>query len=142
MKTASRFALVFSSALALSVTTGISVGCASPANIVSGPACVTTPFISPTSVTLDHTVAGNSQQFSTGTDYSSGCIVSPIALQYFWNVSDTIDASITSGGVASCSNASLNPITVSTTVKSYPNGPSNPPTYVASGFPSATLTCK
>jgi len=140
MKTVSRFALALSSAFSLSVATGMSTGCASPAN--PGSSCSATPFISPTTATLDHTVAGNSQPFTTGIRYSGGCVVPALSIAYTWNVSDTIDSSINSDGVASCNNAALNPITVFTTVADYTNGPSNPPTYVASGLPSATLTCK
>jgi hypothetical protein len=107
----------------------------------SGSGCTETPFIQPTSVTLDHTVAGNSQQFKTGINYAGGCAIPALLVAYTWNVSDTMDASISSDGVASCNNAALNPITVYTTVAGYSG---TPPTlsYAPSGLPSATLVCK
>ncbi len=116
------------------------IGCAVPS---TGSACTVTPFISPTSVTLDHTVKGNSQLFTTGYNYSgTNCAIPALSVQYQWGVSDTIDATITSpGGVASCTNAALNPITVSSYLQAYGGTP--PVTYLApSGLPSATLTCK
>ncbi len=109
----------------------------------TGSTCTETPFISPTSVTLDHTVKGNSQQFTTGIQYSgTRCAIPAIVAQYQWGVSDTIDATITSpGGVASCVNAAINPITVSSYIQAYGGTP--PASYlVPTSLPSATLTCK
>jgi hypothetical protein len=130
-------------ALAFAVCLGGSqiLGCAVAPNGSTG--CTVTPFISPTSVTLDHTVKGNSQQFTTGYQYSgTGCAIPALAVQYQWGVSDTIDAAITSpGGVASCTNAAMNPIIVSSYIQTYSG---TPPVAGLSptNLPSATLTCK
>ena len=131
-----------SAALSLAVCLGGSqlLGCAMAS---SGGNCTATPFISPTSVTLDHTVKGNSQQFTTGIHYSgTDCVISNVVVQYQWGVSDTIDAAITTpGGVASCTNATPNPITVSSYLQAYGGTP--PAFYLApTNLPSATLTCK
>jgi hypothetical protein len=122
------------------------LGCAVAPN--SGSSCTVTPFISPTSVTLDHTVKGNSQQFTTGYSYSgTNCAIPQVLVLYQWGVSDTIDATITSpsgtsaGGVASCTNAALNPITVSSYILGY-SGTPPVATLTATNLPSATLTCK
>jgi hypothetical protein len=125
----------------LALTCALSLGCAGCAMAPSGNGCTETPFIQPTTVTLDHTVAGNSQQFKTGINYAGGCAIPALLIAYTWNVSNTTDASITSGGVASCNNAALNPITVYTTIAGYSG---TPPTlsYAPSGLPSATLVCK
>jgi hypothetical protein len=116
------------------------LGCAAVQN--SGLTCTETPFISPTTVTLDHTVKGNAQQFTTGIQYGGNCPIPLVVVQYQWGVSDTVDATITSpGGVVSCINAALNPITVSSYVQAYSGTP--PVAYLApTNLPSATLTCK
>jgi len=139
--------LVSKFALALALTTAVALGtegCAVPGTVTSG--CTPTPFISPTAVTLDHTVANNSQQFTTGYTYPTGCALPTPLVIYTWNLSDTLDASLlpngtvaaANSGLVTCNAAALNPITVSTTVATS----SNPPTYNPSGLPSATLTCK
>jgi hypothetical protein len=139
--------LVSKFVLALALTTTIALGtegCAVPGTVTS--ACVQTPFISPTAITLDHTVANNSQQFTTGINYSSSCAIPAVIPQYTWTLSDTVDASLlpsgnlaaANSGLVTCNSAALNPITVGTTIASS----SNPPTYNPSGLPSATLTCK
>ena len=141
MTLACKFALA--SALTAAVALGTE-GCAVPGTITT--ACVQTPFISPTAITLDHTVTNNSQQFTTGIHYSSTCAIPAVIPQYTWNLSDTVDASLlpngtvaaANSGLVTCNSAALNPITVSTTIATS----SNPPTYNPSGLPSATLTCK
>jgi hypothetical protein len=123
------------------------LGCAAPSSAGS---CTLTPFISPTSITLDHTVAGNSQVISGGygppvIGSASACPGAIPAGQYQWSVSDNVDATITSAigpqATVSCVNAAMNPIIISTSVASYAPG-STTPTYVPSGLPTATLTCK
>ena len=127
-------------AIALCLMSCQLLGCAAVNN--PGSSCTETPFISPTTVTLDHTVKGNAQQFTTGTQYSGNCAIPAIVVQYQWGVSDTIDAIITSpGGVASCTNATPTPITVSSYLTAYGGTP--PAAYLApSNLPSATLICK
>jgi hypothetical protein len=140
MRPAGRFALALTSVLLLSPLALCPVGCA--AGTTGTTSCTVTPFISPAAVTLDHTVAGNSQQFTTGYKYSGNCAIPAIVVQYQWGVSDTIDATITTpGGVASCTHATLSPITVSSYLSAYGGTPPAP--YLApTGLPSATLTCK
>jgi hypothetical protein len=117
-------------------------GCASSG---SSGGCSTTPFISPTNVTLDHTLTGtgNSQAFSTGTRYSGNCTVPAVVIAYNWNVSDPVDATVSSNGTVSCVNASAAPITVYSSVTTF-TGSGN--TLVAqnapTSLPTATLTCK
>ena len=136
MRTPFRFSafLLFSAGSTL----GVATGCAGPP---TGSNCTSTSFTSPTSATLDHTIAGNSATFTTGTHYSGNCAIPAVLVQYQWQVSDPIDASITpTGGVASCINASLAPVTVSTYIANINS--SGATVLVASGQPSATLTCK
>jgi hypothetical protein len=139
MRPAGRSTLALTSVLLLSPLALSTSGCG--AGTSTATACTVTPFISPTSVTLDHTVAGNSQQFTTGYKYSGNCAIPAIAVQYQWGVSDTADAAITSpGGVASCTHAALTPITVSSYLSAYGGTPPAP--YLApTNLPSATLTC-
>jgi hypothetical protein len=122
------------------------LGCAAPSTAGS---CTLTPFISPTSITLDHTVAGNSQVISGGYHppviSASACTLAVPVGEYKWSLSDNVDATITSTigpqATVSCVSAALNPIIISTSVASYAPG-STTPTYVPSGLPTATLTCK
>jgi hypothetical protein len=139
MKTAVRYALAFTFTLGLCTFVAGNTSCG--VSTSSTTACVATPFISPTSVTLDHTTSSSEQQFNTGTKYSGSCAIPAIAIAYTWNVSDTSNASITSDGIASCKNASMTPITVYTTVATI-SGTPPVTTYISSGLPSATLTCK
>jgi hypothetical protein len=116
------------------------LGCAAMQS--TGSNCTETPFISPTTVTLDHTIKGNSQQFTTGTQYSGNCAIPAFVVQYQWGVSDTIDATITSpGGVASCVNATATPITVNSYLQAY-GGTPPAPYLVPTNLPTATLICK
>jgi hypothetical protein len=128
-------------AVALCLAGSQLLGCAAVNS--SGSGCTGTAFISPTTVTLDHTVKGNSQPFTTGFQYSgTNCVVSNVVIQYQWGVSDTIGAGITSpGGVASCTNAALNPITVSSYIQGYTGTPPVA-TLEPTNLPSATLICK
>ncbi len=131
------FALVISSVAAGSAVTG----CARPSQADS--ACTTTPFISPTSVTLDHAAGStNVQHFSTGTNYSGkSCVVSAIAIAYHWAVSDPVTATVAEDGGVSCVAASLAPITVSSQTATYDLA-TGKATYVPTNLPTATLTCK
>jgi hypothetical protein len=108
------------------------------------PACVETPYITPATVTLDHTSPppANSVQFTTGTQYvGKMCPQTPLRAQYYWSVSDTTDASITSpGGVATCVSEAPSPIVVSSLIETY--SVTTGPGYAPSGLPSATLICK
>ena len=100
------------------------VGCA-PVASPGSTSCVTTFAVTPTTATLDHDVANNSQTYTLDVSTSKGCPLIPIAAPR-WTVSDTIDASITvPGGVATCKNAAMNPIIVSP----------------GTGLPTATLIC-
>jgi hypothetical protein len=106
--------------------------------------CTETPFISPTTATLDHTVTGNSQTFTTGIKYTGSCAIPLVIPGYSWTVSDTADATATgigTSGSVSCQNASLTPITVYTTLQTISG---NPPitAYVPTNLPTAILTCK
>jgi hypothetical protein len=87
--------------------------------------CTATPFISPTAVTLDHnSISNNSQQFTSGFNVPAGC--DPITYQAInWTVSNTVAATITSTGLASCK-ATATGIVVSSG---------------SAGVPTATLTC-
>lgn len=101
-----------------------------------------TPFISPTSVTLDHTAgAANVQHFSTGDRYSgSHCVVPALVIDYHWAVSDPVTATVASDGGVSCVAASLAPITVSSQIATIDS--TGKAVYVATNLPTATLTCK
>jgi hypothetical protein len=89
------------------------------------PVCTETPFISPTAVTLDrNSTSNNSQQFTSGLTVPAGCTtINYPAID--WTVSNTVAATITSTGVASCK-ATATGIVVSSG---------------SAGVPTATLTC-
>jgi hypothetical protein len=89
------------------------------------PVCTETPFISPTAVTLDHnSTSNNSQQFTSGLTVPAGCAtINYPAID--WTVSNTVAATITSTGIASCK-ATATGIVVSSG---------------SAGIPTAMLTC-
>ena len=121
------------------LATGSAVtGCAtSPAN----QACTVTPFISPTSVTLDHTAgSANLQYFNTGDQYAGNCAIPAIVIKYHWAVSDPVTATVAADGGVSCVASSLAPITVSSQLTSI--DATGKTVYLPSNLPSATLTCK
>jgi hypothetical protein len=88
-------------------------GCSAVSSTTStSQACSTfTITINPQTVTLDHTVSGNAQAYTTSIAVPAGCSYPPLPTAR-WSLSDTIDASINATGVATCNNAALNPITV------------------------------
>jgi hypothetical protein len=89
------------------------------------PVCTTTPYILPTTISLDHSDPNNSQQFTSGVSVPAGCMaVFYPALN--WTVSNTVAAKITSTGLASCQ-ATSSGIVVSSG---------------SAGIPTATLTCQ
>jgi hypothetical protein len=98
-------------------------GCGTPKQT-----CTVTYTVTPETATLDHTVANNAQQYTLNVSVESGCSPppsAPIAAPQ-WSVSNTVAATITNTGVASCKAAASGPI------------------IVAAGlyFPNATLICK
>ncbi|HZL26427.1 MAG TPA: hypothetical protein VFC39_07850 [Acidobacteriaceae bacterium] len=99
------------------------VGCGPVASLGST-ACSFSLSITPTTATLDHTVADNAQTYTLNVAVPKGCPLPPLPAPR-WTVSDSIDASITTGGVATCKAAAMNPIVVST----------------GSAEPTATLIC-
>jgi len=80
--------------------------------------------VTPATATLNHTVANNSQQYTFNVIVPEGCSPPPSVPVHapVWTVSNTIAATITNTGVASCKAAASAPITVS------------------AGFPGATAT--
>jgi hypothetical protein len=101
------------------VGTPLFTGCSAPGTGDGG--CTVTPFVAPSTVTLDHSApaAQNTVQFTAGETYAgTHCAIPAVLVNYQWTLSDTIDASITSGpgvsnpGTATCLQAALNPITV------------------------------
>jgi hypothetical protein len=126
--------------LAVGSVAADTTGCASPAASLAN--CTPTPIISPTSASLDHRVSGrgNLQYFSTGELYPSGCAVPTVIVNYTWNVSDTVDATVANDGGISCVNATAAPITVYSSVVTF-NVNTGLSQNVPTNLPTATLTC-
>ena len=99
-------------------------GCA-PVTSTTGTGCTVSITVTPTTATLDHSVAGNSQTYVSNVTAPPGCPLPPLVAP-MWKVSDTVDASISLERVATCNAAALNPITVS----------------AGAVYPNATLICK
>ena len=77
--------------------------------------CSVTISVTPATATLDHTKSGNSQTYDTDVTVPAGCPLPPLPPlpAPVWSVSNTIAATITQSGVASCKAAASAPITVS-----------------------------
>jgi hypothetical protein len=80
--------------------------------------------VTPATATLDHAVANNAQQYTFNIIVPQGCSPPPYVPIHapVWTVSNSIAATISITGVASCKTAAATPITVS------------------AGFPGATAT--